>query len=173
MGWRVVVGMAIAVAAAGSLPAHAEPALYGGIDVRTDLGTQFFRAGAGLDVGRLSLDAIVDPYGYWTGQQHDTELLAGWALWPAGWSLMGGWRVSSVPLLGTRYYQEKAIVGLAAPLSVLPFRHLRARIGLEWAVTLLRHGSSLPTFWLWQEDELHGGSFNLGLVLRVEAGGAL
>jgi hypothetical protein len=173
MEWRVVAGVAIAVAAAGLEPAAAEPAVFGGIDVRTDLGTQFYRAGAALDLGRLSFDAVVDPYGYRTGQQHDTELLAGWALWPDGWSLMGGWRVSSVPLLGTRYYQEKVVVGVAAPLSPLPTRHLRARIGFEWTVTLVRHGDHLPTFWVWQEDELHGGSFNLGLVLRVEAGGRL
>jgi hypothetical protein len=165
--------VAIAAAATGLEPAGADPAIYGGIDVRTDLGTQFFRVGAAIDLGRLSIDAVADPYGYRTGQQHDTELLAGWALWPEGWSLFGGWRVSSLPLLGIRYYQEKAILGLAAPLSPLGSRHFRARIGLEWAVTLVRHGGDLPTFWLWQEDELHGGSFNLGLVLRLEAGATL
>jgi hypothetical protein len=170
---RKVVSMAIAIAVMGARPAQAEPALFGGVDVRTDLGTQWMRAGAAVEIGRLSVDGIVDPYGYWTGEQHDTEVLAGWALWPDGWSLMGGWRVSSLPLLGTRYYQEKAILGLAAPLSALPLRHLRARIGFEWAVTLVRHGPDLPTFWLWQEDELHGGSFNLGLTLRLEAGGEL
>jgi hypothetical protein len=173
MGAKVVLPMAIAIAVGGVQTAQAGPGLFGGIDVRTDLGTQFVRAGAALDLGRLSFDAVVDPYGYRSGEQHDTELLAGWALWPDGWSLMGGWRVSSLPLLGTRYYQEKALVGVAAPLSPLGSRHLRARIGVEWAVTLARHGGDLPTFWLWQEDELHGGAFNLGLVLRLEAGGTL
>src|SRR5688500_8948098 len=103
--------------AAATAPAQAGPALFGGVDVRTDLGTQFFRAGAAVELGQLSIEAIVDPYGYRTGQQHDTDLLAGWALWPAGWSVRGGWRVSSVPLLGARYYQEKLVVGVAAPLS--------------------------------------------------------
>lgn len=169
MGWRGVL-VAIIVAAPS---AHADRELAGGIDVRTDLGTQFVRAGAGIKLDRLSLDAVVDPYGYWTGEQHDTEILAGWALWSDGWSALGGWRVSSLPLLGTRYYQEKLVLGVAAPLSRLPFRHLRARIGAEWAVTVVRHGGDLPTFWVWSEDELHGGSFNLGLFLRLEVGGSI
>ena len=169
MGWKVVL-VAITVAAPA---AHAEREVAGGIDVRTDLGTQFVRAGAGIELDRLSLDVVLDPYGYWTGEQHDTEILAGWALWPDGWSLLGGWRVSSLPLLGTRYYQEKLVLGVAAPLAPLPFRHLRARIGAEWAVTVVRHGGDLPTFWVWSEDELHGGSFNVGLFFRLEVGGRI
>ena len=169
----VAVAMCLAAAGLGSPAARADRAAFGGLDVRTDLGTQFVRAGGGLELGRLSLDAVVDPYGYWSGEQHDTDILGGWRLWPDGWSVMGGWRLSSLPLLGTRYYQEKAVVGVSAPLSRLPFANLRARIGLEWALTVARHGTDLPTFWVWSEDELHGGSFNLGLVLRLEAGGRL
>jgi hypothetical protein len=169
MGWKVVLA-AITIAAS---PAYADTALSGGIDVRTDLGTQFVRAGTGLKVDRLSFDVVLDPYGYWTGEQHDTEILAGWELWADGWAAIGGWRVSSLPLLGTRYYQEKLVLGVAAPLSALPFRHLRARIGAEWAVTVVRHGGDLPTFWVWSEDEVHGGSFNVGLFLRLEVGGRI
>lgn len=169
MGWRAVL---LVILFTGS-PAHAERELFGGLNVRTDLGTQFVRAGGSLRFDRLSFDAVVDPYGYWSGEQHDTELLAGWDLWSGGWAVLAGWRVSSVPLLGIRYYQEKLVVGTSAPLGVPPFRWLRARIGAEWALTVVRHGSEVPTFWVWSEDELHGGSFNVGLFLRLEAGGPI
>lgn len=169
MGWKVVL-LAIAV---GAPSAYADRELVAGVQVRTDLGTQFIRAGAGAKLDRLSIDLVVDPYGYWSGEQHDTDLLAGWQLWPDGWSGLAGWRVSSLPLLGTRYYQEKLVLGVSAPLTPLPFRHLRARIGAEWALTVVRHGGDLPTFWVWSEDEVHGGSFNGGLFLRVDAGGAI
>jgi hypothetical protein len=169
----VRMGVFVAVIMLSGGVALADREAFGGFDVRTDLGTQLVRAGGGVRVGGLALNLVVDPYGYHSGEQHDTDAFAEWDLSPGGWAVLGGWRVSSLPLVGVRYYQEKLLLGLSAPLTALPLRHLRPRFGAEWALTVVRHGGDLPTFWVWHEDELHGGSFNLGVFLRVHLGGAI
>jgi hypothetical protein len=142
-----------------------------GLHLQTDLGTQFVRAGGGGALGRLALLVVLDPKGYTEGAQHDTDVVGEWQFRRQGWGILGGWRWSSLPILGTRYYQEKALAGVSAPLPSVLFGALNVRVGAELAVTIARHGDGIPTFWFWEDERLRGGWINVSLFARVYVGG--
>ncbi len=143
----LAASLAASVARAGN-----DRAVFAGVDVRTDLGTHMARLAAGVQVDRTALNLVVDPYGYVEGTQHDTELSVERDLWPAGWSVLVGWRVESTRILGTHYFHEKPFVGVSAPLPTFFGGRLRARCAAELELTLLSHNRSLPEVWFWQHD---------------------
>ena len=149
-----------------------EIAPFGGLNLRTDLGTQIVRVGGGVQVDRVAIHLVTDPKGYLEDAQHDHDLVAEWFFRSDGWALTGGWRLSSLPVLGRRYYQEQALAGLTAPLPRLLFGAIVARAGAEVVVTVARHGRDLPTFWAWEDDALRGGWINVGLFARFQVGGS-
>ena len=145
---------------------------FGGVNLRTDLGTQILRVGGGVRFSCFAVHLVTDPKGYLERAQHDHDLVAEWYLSPRGWAATGGWRLGSLPLLGRRYYQEQALAGLTAPLPSLLFGHIVVRVGAELAVTVARHGDDIPTFWVWEDDQLRGGWINVGMFARFQVGGS-
>src|SRR5687768_17245810 len=90
--------------------AHAEPSWHAGLNIRGDLGTHPIRIGGGVQVGRVDAMLVVDPM-FWTDGQVDTDLFAFWNPCKRGWGLLGGWRTSTIGILGGTQFQEKLIVG--------------------------------------------------------------
>jgi hypothetical protein len=154
--------------------AHADPPTerlaFVGIDARTDLGTHAFRASTALRIRCVWLSLVVDPHGLVTHTQHDTDVLAEWPVWGKPYAIITGWRSESVPLLGTRYWGQKAFIGASAEVPHRLWDRIRFRFSAELAFTVLQHGEGLPTIWAWQHDEFIRNSFDVGMFLRVEYG---
>ncbi len=176
-GW-VVKGLVLAVACvavASSARADvargdlAERAYFAGVVLRSDNSTQRTRVGGGVRFGRLSWNVVVDPFGYHAlSEQSDTDAFAEYEL-AHRWSILGGWRVTSAPVLGSRYRAHKPFVGVSAPLPAVLWGHVRMRLGCELAVTAFKHGDHLPTVGVWNEpmsETTDGVSW--GISLRAE-----
>jgi hypothetical protein len=142
-----------ALAGAGAEPgvARADRALVAGVDLRTDLGTEFARITAGLVSGPSGVTLVLDPVGYRRGLQHDTDLLLERMVGRAGWSAMAGWRFEVTDVLGARYRHHKPLVGVSAPMPMLLGGRVRARFTGE-QVSLYSSGGALPDLWLWDRD---------------------
>lgn len=160
--------MTVALCLLGASPAASETLGYIGGNLRTDLATHTVRASVGATMNCWSATLVVDPYGYLTGTQHDTELFVERDLWHGGWSALAGWRVESVPVLGVRYYLEKPFIGVSASVPRWLFGVVRIRFAAEIAFTLVEHGGGLPTFWFWEHDELFRNAFDLGFFARFD-----
>jgi len=168
----------VAVIAVASAPSRAEPALAEASDrafsvggmLRTDLGTELYRASGGVRFGRLAVNVVLDPSGMRVRKQTDTDVFVEWERCRGGWAAMFGWRLGSVPVLGERYYHQKPFIGVSAPLPALFWGHVRTRFGGELAVTVVKHGNGLPTIGFWDEHLFGAQSngFNFGLFLRFE-----
>jgi len=126
--------------------ASADPYWHGGLDLRGDLGTHPIRIGGGYQLEHVDLSLVVDPM-FWTDHQVDTDALAFWAPCSRAWGLLGGWRTSTIGLLGGTQLQEKLIVGVGAPLPQLG-HHIRTRFHFELATVVVKHGADLPTDWI-------------------------
>lgn len=125
--------------------AHADAEFHAGLNLRADLGTHPIRAGAGVQLGTVDTTLVVDPM-FWTDGQHDLDLLAFWSPCRPGWGVLGGWRTSTIGLLGGTQLQHKLLVGVGAPLPDLgPFR---TRFGFEIATVVVKHGADLPADWI-------------------------
>ena len=148
-------------------PAHAGPAWHAGLNVRGDLGTHPIRVGGGLQFGRVDTTLVLDPM-FWTDGQHDLDLFAFWAPCAAGWGLLGGWRTSTIGLLGGTQLQEKLLLGIGAPLPWLR-ESIRARFHFELATVVVKHGADLPSEWI---SFAQGRDFidlvNFGMFVTVE-----
>ena len=126
--------------------AQAEPSWHAGLDVRGDLGTHPIRIGGGLQLGRIDTMLVLDPM-FWTDDQVDTDLFAFWAPCSKAWGLLGGWRTSTIGILGGTEFQEKLIVGVGAPLPQIG-HHIRTRFHFELAAVIVKHGAGLPADWI-------------------------
>jgi hypothetical protein len=153
-------------------PLEASRGWAAGIQVRTDLATRLFRAGASVRLGQIGQGVVFDPLSYAGRHQSDTDLLLEWLPLPAQWAAVLGWRLTAVPVLGQRYLHERLVVGVSAPLPRLGWRHLRFRFGVEVAFTLVKHGGDLPTRTLWDRNGPIDDYVNYGLTLQGELGGA-
>ena len=51
---------------------------------------------------------------FWTDGQFDTD--RSWAACKRAWGLLGGWRTSTIGILGGTEFQEKLVLGVGAPL---------------------------------------------------------
>jgi hypothetical protein len=126
--------------------AHAEPSWHAGLNIRGDLGTHPIRIGGGVQLGRVDAMLVVDPM-FWTDGQVDTDLFAFWNPCKRGWGLLGGWRTSTIGILGGTQFQEKLVVGVGAPLPQIG-RHIRTRFHFELATVVVKHGAGLPADWI-------------------------
>ena len=140
-----------------------------GLNLRAETGTHPFRVGAGIERRCWEVGLVLDPM-FVTDGQHDIDLLAGWGR--AGWGFVGGWRTSTVGLLGGTHVQQKLLVGVTAPLPKLG--PLRVRWAFELAAVVVKHGADLPTDWF---SLANGRDFvdliNFGMFLRIDYVGAL
>jgi hypothetical protein len=139
-----------------------------GADVGTDLATHVFRVSTGMSIGRLAGTIVLDPWGYVQQTEHDTDGFVEYELWPDGWSVLGGWRLGSNPVLGTRVYHETALLGVSASVPKLLFGHVRTRFTGELNAILAQHGADLPTIWLWDRDHPIYDGTDFGIFVRVE-----
>lgn len=137
------------IACAIIIRAHTSSAegIHGGLNLRVDPGTHPVRLGVGYQFERLDTSLVVDPM-YWTDGQLDTDGYVDWKLVPAGWSVLAGWRNSTIALQGGRQYQEKLLLGFAAPLPFFGSLPLRAKWSFELAAVVLKHGGDLPSQWI-------------------------
>lgn len=160
----------VAIATASVRSARAERNVFVGITARTDLGTHAFRLSTASRIRCVWLNVALDPYGLIADTQHDTDLFAEWPLRSNRYALVTGWRAESVPLLGTRYWGQKQIIGVTGEIPYRLWDRVRFRFSTEIAFTLVQHGSGLPTVWAWQHDQFVRNSFDVGMFLRVEYG---
>ena len=147
--------------------AHAGPDWHAGLDLRGDLGTHPIRAGGGLQLGHVDTMLVLDPM-FWTDHQNDLDAYAFWAPCAKGWGLLGGWRTSTIGILGGTQFQEKLVLGVGAPLPRLT-TYLRERFVFELATVVVKHGADLPTAWI---SFASGRDFidlvNFGIFLTIE-----
>jgi hypothetical protein len=125
--------------------ASAESQWHVGLNLRPDLGTHPIRAGGGVQLEHVDLTLVLDPM-FWTDGQHDLDALAFWAPCSMGWGLFGGWRTSTIALLGGTQLQEKLLLGVGAPLP--PLGRFRSRFHFELATVIVKHGADLPSDWV-------------------------
>jgi hypothetical protein len=142
----MICRLAILTVLLASGVAQAEPSWHAGLDLRGDLGTHPIRIGGGIQLGRVDTMLVVDPM-FWTDDQVDTDLFAFWAPCSKAWGLLGGWRTSTIGILGGTEFQEKLIVGVGAPLPQIG-HHIRTRFHFELATVIVKHGAGLPADWI-------------------------
>jgi hypothetical protein len=120
--------------------AHAD-SWHAGLNLRADSGAHPIRVTGGYQFcNTVDASLTLDPM-FFTDGQHDIDALA--HIWPKRYSLLLGWRTSIIGVAGGNQFQQKAVVGVGAPLpSVLG---LRTRWSFELATVVARHGAGLPT----------------------------
>jgi hypothetical protein len=163
----LVLALVAALGAASGGTARADTDWHAGLDLRGDLGTHPIRIGGGVQLGHVDTLLVLDPM-FWTDGQNDLDALAFWAPCSNGWGLLGGWRTSTIGILGGTQLQEKLVVGVGAPLPRLT-KHLRARFAFELATVVVKHGADLPTAWI---SFASGRDFidlvNFGIFVTIE-----
>jgi len=134
-------GLAILLVASA---AHADD-WHAGLNLRADPGTHPIRAGGGVELGAIDATLVLDPM-FWTDGQHDVDAFATYRLSASGWGILGGWRTTAIGIAGGHQFQDKLLVGVAAPLPDLgPFR---TRWTFELATVIVKHGADLPSEWI-------------------------
>jgi len=122
--------------------AFADNSWHAGLDLRVDNGAHPIRAGGGLQLGpSIDTELVLDPMVVFDGQ-HDLD---GLAIFGKTYSALAGWRTTSIGIAGGHQFQEKLVLGVAAPLPVFGSAPLRARFAFELATVLVKHGGDLPT----------------------------
>ena len=151
--------------------AFADTRWHAGLNVRADLGTHPVRIGGGIQLEHIDTTLVLDPM-FWTDGQIDTDVLAGWYPREPGWGVFGGWRDSSIELLGGRQFHEKLVLGVGATLP--PLGPFEARFQFELATLVVKHGGDLPSDWI---SFASGRDFidllNFGVFVTIEYGRAL
>lgn len=163
----VVITVAL-MGTASAQQARTTPRWHAGLNIRGDLGTHPIRIGGGVQFAHIDTTLVLDPM-FWTDDQFDIDALAFWAPCPRAWGLFGGWRTSTIGLLGGTQFQEKLLAGIGAPLPQLgPFR---ARWSFELAAVIVKHGADLPSDWI---SFASGRDFidllNFGMFVSIEYG---
>lgn len=155
-----------ATAAADERDAHL------GVNLRTDTGVHQARVDGGVRFGAIDTIVVVDPL-VLTDGEHDLDLLVRWhpSASHSGWALAGGWRVASIDLASGHRFHQDALVGATADLPCL-VRGVRAQLGLELAISAVRHGAGLGTDWLPTDDRVFD-VIQPGMFLRIEHGWSL
>jgi hypothetical protein len=139
-----------------------------GVNLRTDLATHTVRANVGARLGCWSVGLVVDPYGYYSDTQKDTEVFVERDLRHGGWAVLAGWRFESAPVLGIRWHLEKPFIGVSAAAPRWLFGVVRVAFAAEIAFTLVEHGRGLPSVWFHEHDEVLRNAFDLGFFARFD-----
>jgi len=82
---------------------------------------------------------------FWTDGQVDTDVLLDVAFGDAGTTLTLGWRTTSIPLVTSRQWHEKLLLGATARIPGIDFLGVRPRLGVELSTVIFKHGGGLPT----------------------------
>ena len=152
--------------------AEAGPRWHAGLNLRAELSTHPIRVGGGVQTEYVDTMLVLDPM-FWTDGQHDIDAIAFWAPCYRAWGLFGGWRTSSIGILGGTQFHEKLLIGVGAPLPRLT-TFIRARWSFELATVLVKHGADLPSDWI---SFASGRDFidlvNFGMFVTIEYDRAL
>jgi hypothetical protein len=161
--------MAAAAIVAVPVAARADDlGLHAGLDLRVDSGAHPIRFAGGVDTGAFDFTLVLDPMVVTDGQ-FDADLFAVWKLSRGGWGLLGGWRTTAIGIQGGRQYQDKLLVGVAAPLPRLGCLPIRGRFGFELATVVVKHGGGLPTEWIsFSEGRDFVDLVNFGMFVTFE-----
>lgn len=155
--------------AGAPVPNESGTALHAGLNLRADSGAHPVRLIAGIDTGLLDIALTVDPMFLIDDGQIDTDLLVTARVSDGGWGVLGGWRTTAIGILGGRQYQEKLVLGIAAPLPRVGDLPIRTRWTLEAAALLVKHGGGLPTDWIsFAEGRDFVDLINFGMFITVE-----
>lgn len=137
-----------------------------GANFRTDFGTHPLRVDGGVSWRNLDVILVLDPM-FWIDGQHDLDLLVSRRFsGKSAWSILAGWRTTTISLAGGQHWQQRSVLGVAAHLPRLSSR-VRARFGLELTTLWVKHGAGLPTETIAFRRDIVD-LFNLGLFLRLE-----
>jgi hypothetical protein len=140
---------------------------HGGLNLRTDFGTHPIRVDGGVRFGSIDLYLVLDPM-VWLDSQADLDLVVDFAL-GRGWSVLAGWRATSIGILGGRQWQQKSLTGVAARLPSFAGGHLRGQWGLELAVLWVKHGGGLDSEWISLDSPRDWlDHLNFGMFVRFE-----
>jgi hypothetical protein len=145
--------------------ARADRDWHAGVNLRSDLGVHQLRLDGGVRLGALDAILVVDPL-YFTDGELDLDALVRWEPSRPGWALAGGWRAVFFELANGHRVHEQLLLGATAPLP-MPFAGVRAQLGLELAIVLVRHGAGLGTEGLAADSRL-GDLLQPGMFLRFE-----
>ena len=171
---RLAALLIAALATAPTGPAGAEPPAphdwHVGLNLRPELAIHPVRLGGGVRLGTIDFIAVLDPL-FWTDGVTDTDLVAEWWFAPA-FSLFAGWRPTAIDLGDGHQLQHRALLGAGAALPDLPGDSFRARVGLELAILLYKHGGGLPADGL-SFDRSGADHLAMGAYLQIEYASAL
>jgi hypothetical protein len=138
-----------------------------GLNVRTDLGTHPIRLDGGVRIPGWDFILVLDPM-FWTDGQVDTDALVAWR-GDGKWSLIGGWRLSTIGLQGGTQLQEKLVLGAGSDLPPLFGGAVRATWGFELAAMVLKHGGGLPAETIgFKSGRFYIDLLNFGMWVRFE-----
>jgi hypothetical protein len=121
--------------------------VHAGLNLRVDQGAHPVRLQAGYQLRKLDATLVLDPMVATDGQL-DTDALVHWRVATAGWSVLTGWRTTTIGLQGGRQFQQKLLLGVGAPLPFFGHTPLRAVWSLELAAVVRKHGGGLPGEWI-------------------------
>lgn len=166
----LVVCLGGATARADVAPAaEAEHAWHVGLNLRSDWGPHRIRVGGGARLGRLALNVVLDPTVIIDNNQNDIDAFGEWMFSPGGWAALAGWRTSSISIDRGRQWQQHLLIGASAGLPPLLDGRIRARIGSELVLSVVRHGQDLPTDWFSIKSQRHYRDLiSVNLFLRFE-----
>jgi len=161
-----------ALATAGRASADPDAGLHAGLNLRADPGAHPFRVTGGIDTGAVDIAVTLDPMVVFD-DQFDADLLTTTTISDAGWGVVIGWRSTAIGIQGGRQLQEKAVVGISAPLPRIGGLPLQARWALEAATVILKHGGGLPTEWIaFSRGRDLLDLINFGMFVTIEYGRA-
>lgn len=167
--------IAIALLALAASPAAAEPpgrdtaprAWHAGVNLRPELGVHPLRLDGGVRFCRIDTIVVFDPW-WWTDGVFDLDALAEWRPGET-YSLLAGWRTTTVQLDEDAQHQERLLLGAGALLPAILGGNVRPHVGVEIAVLVAKHGGGLPTDGL-PLDRTALGHLTAGAFVRVEYG---
>jgi hypothetical protein len=134
------LAIVVAIATVTSVARADAPPWHAGLDLRVDQGAHPIRVGGGVTFGSIDTLLVLDPMVVTDGQ-HDLDVLASVG---ERYSVVAGWRTTTIGLVDGHQFQEKLIVGVGAPLPMIGGA-VRARWALELATVVVKHGGGLPT----------------------------
>jgi len=148
--------------------AAADRDVHAGLSMRTAIGAHQYRVELGGRWNCVETLIVLDPNSSRDGET-DLDAVVMWWFRPRAWALLAGWRNTAFNLLGENRWHENLLLGINARLPALGPSWLRANVGLELVVDVVRHGSNVDTEWISFSSQRHFADLvHLALFARIE-----
>lgn len=145
-----------------------------GLNMSTDNGPHRVRVGGGVRLGKLTLSAVLDPYGMISRRANHVDVLVEYAPLSNWWAALLGWRTSDTAIDRGEQWQHHLLVGASARLPALWDGRVRPSFGAQFVLTVVRHGDRMETDWVSFESDRHlRDTASLNLFARFEYVSAL